>query len=73
MDFSQRMEVTIMNTCFVTKEEHRVKYKSGGRCSQIEYVLCRRKQLKQIKESKVVMRECVLKLRQMVVCHLKLK
>ena len=50
MNFVKKMEVTILNTYSMTKEEHIVMYKSGERSSQIDYVLCGRKHLKEIKD-----------------------
>ncbi|KAI5099282.1 hypothetical protein C0J45_11421 [Silurus meridionalis] len=41
-DFAKRMEMEVVKTYFKKKEEHRVTYKSGGRCTQVDYVLCRR-------------------------------
>ncbi|KAF7695634.1 hypothetical protein C0J45_15325 [Silurus meridionalis] len=42
VDFAKRMEMAVVNTYFKKKEDHRVTYKSGGRCTQVDYVLCRR-------------------------------
>ncbi|KAF7689638.1 hypothetical protein HF521_012991, partial [Silurus meridionalis] len=38
----------------IGKEDHRVTYKSGGRCTQVDYVLCRRCNLKEIGDCKVL-------------------
>ncbi len=38
---AKRMEMAVINTYFKKTEEHRVTYKSGGRCTQVDYVLCR--------------------------------
>ncbi|KAI5088686.1 hypothetical protein C0J45_21258 [Silurus meridionalis] len=40
-------QMAVVNTSFKKKEEHRVRYKSGGRCIQVDYILCRRFNLKE--------------------------
>ncbi|KAI5619406.1 hypothetical protein C0J50_21026 [Silurus asotus] len=47
VDFAKRMEMAVVNTYFKKKEDHRVTYKSGERCTQMDYVLCRRCNLKE--------------------------
>ncbi|KAI5609143.1 hypothetical protein C0J50_6145, partial [Silurus asotus] len=42
VDFAKRMEMAVLNAYFEKMEDHRVTYKSGGRCTQVDYVLrCR--------------------------------
>ena len=48
VDFATRMEMAVLNTYFKKREEHRVTYKSGGRSTQVEYIVCRRAYLKEI-------------------------
>ena len=48
VDFGKRMDLTIVNTYFKKKDEHRVTYKSGGKSTQVDYVMCRRKNLKEM-------------------------
>ena len=55
----KRMEMAMVNTYFMKREEHRVMNKSGGRCTQVDYVLCRRCNLKKIGDCKVVAGENV--------------
>ncbi|KAI5624641.1 hypothetical protein C0J50_15787 [Silurus asotus] len=50
VDFAKRMEIAVVNKFFKKKEEHRVTYKSDGRCTQVDYVLCRRCNLKEIED-----------------------
>ncbi|KAK3512233.1 hypothetical protein QTP70_001094 [Hemibagrus guttatus] len=54
------------------REEHRVAYKSGGRRTQIDYILCRRGNLKEISDCKVVVGESVARQHRMVVCRMTL-
>ncbi|KAK3540508.1 hypothetical protein QTP70_032472, partial [Hemibagrus guttatus] len=49
VDFAKRMDMAVVNTYFQKREEHRVTYKSGGRRTQVDYILCRRGNLKEIK------------------------
>ncbi|KAK3568428.1 hypothetical protein QTP86_006930 [Hemibagrus guttatus] len=54
------------------REEHRVAYKSGGRRTQVDYILCRRGNLKEISDCKVVVGESVARQHRMVVCRMTL-
>ncbi|KAK3569107.1 hypothetical protein QTP86_022139, partial [Hemibagrus guttatus] len=47
VDFAKRMDIAVVNTYFQKREEHRVTYKSGGRSTQVDYILCRRGNLKE--------------------------
>ncbi|KAK2891998.1 hypothetical protein Q8A73_017663 [Channa argus] len=42
VDFAKRMEMAVVNTFFQKRQEHRVTYKSGGRNTQVDDILCRR-------------------------------
>ena len=46
VDFAKRMDLAVANTYFKKKEQHSVTYKSGRKSSQVDYVVCRRKNLK---------------------------
>ena len=48
VDFAVRKDMAVVNTYFKKKEEQRVTFKSGGRCSQVDYILCRRVNLKDV-------------------------
>ncbi|MGL4878533.1 hypothetical protein, partial [Paraclostridium dentum] len=50
VDFAKRMEMAVVNTFFQKSQEHRVTYKSGGRSTQVDYILCRRCNLKEISD-----------------------
>ncbi|KAI5100918.1 hypothetical protein C0J45_9904 [Silurus meridionalis] len=63
----------VVNTYFKKKEDHRVTYKSGGRCTQVDYVLCRRCNLKEIEDCKVLTGDSVARQHQMVVCRMVLE
>ncbi|KAI5086429.1 hypothetical protein C0J45_2298, partial [Silurus meridionalis] len=70
VDFAKRMEMAVVNTYFKKKEDHRVTYKSGGRCTQVTYVLCRRCNLKEIGDCKVLAGDSVARQHRMVVCRM---
>ena len=53
VDFATRMEMAVLNRYFKKSEEHRVLYKSGGRSTLVDYIVCRRAYLKQIGDCKV--------------------
>ena len=63
VDFGKRMDLAIVNTYFKKKDEHRVTYKSGGKSIQVDYVMCRRRNLKKMCNCKVILNECVAKQR----------
>ncbi|KAK3558000.1 hypothetical protein QTP86_005613 [Hemibagrus guttatus] len=72
VDFAKRMDMVVVNTYFQKREEHRVTYKSGGRRTQVDYILCRRGNLKEISDCKVVVGESVARQHRMVVCRMTL-
>ncbi|KAK3539055.1 hypothetical protein QTP86_023495, partial [Hemibagrus guttatus] len=72
VDFAKRMDMAVVNTYFQKREEHRVTYKSGGRRTQVDYILCRRGNLKEISGCKVVVGESVARQHRMVVCRMTL-
>ncbi|KAK3541761.1 hypothetical protein QTP86_003520 [Hemibagrus guttatus] len=72
VDFAKRMDMAVVNTYFQKREEHRATYKSGGRRTQVDYILCRRGNLKEISDCKVVVGESVARQHRMVVCRMTL-
>ncbi|XP_065645283.1 uncharacterized protein LOC136075774 [Hydra vulgaris] len=73
VDFAKRIKMAVVNTYFKKKEEHRVTYKSGGRGTQVNYILCRRRNLKEVSDCKVVPGESVAKQQRMVICRMVLE
>ena len=67
VDFAKRMKMAVINTYFQKREEHKVTYNSGGRSTQIDYILCRRG-IWEIRDCNVVAGKSVDKQHQMVVC-----
>ncbi|KAK2913101.1 hypothetical protein Q8A73_007214 [Channa argus] len=72
VDFAKRMEMAVVNTFFQKRQEHRVTYKSGGRSTQVDYILCRRCNLKEISDCKALVGESVARQHRMVVCKMML-
>ncbi|KAK3529386.1 hypothetical protein QTP70_029773 [Hemibagrus guttatus] len=72
VDFAKRLDMAVVNTYFQKREEHRVTYKSGGRRTQVDYILCRRGNLKEISDCKVVVGESVARQHRMVMCRMTL-
>ena len=70
MDFAKRMEMAVVNTYFQKREEHRGTYKSGARSMKVDYILCRRGNLREISDCKVVVGESVARQHRMVVCRM---
>ena len=70
VDFGKRINLAIVNTYFKKKDEHRVTYKSGGKCTQVDYVMCRRRNLKEMCDFKAILKKCVAKQHRMVVCKM---
>ena len=70
VDFAKRMDLAIVNTYFKKKDEHRVTYKSGNKSNQVDYVMCRRRNLKEMCDCKVIVNECIAKQHHMVVCKM---
>ena len=67
VDFAKRMELAITNTYFVKKPAHRVTYNSGGRSSQVDYVMVRRRRIKEVVDTKVIVSGSVAKQHRIVV------
>ncbi|KAK3556277.1 hypothetical protein QTP70_007055 [Hemibagrus guttatus] len=72
VNFAKRMDMGVVNTYFQKREEHRVTYKSGGRRTQVDYILCRRGNLKEISDCKVVVGESAARQHRIVVCRMTL-
>ena len=67
VNFAKRLDLAIVNTYFKKKDEHRVTYKSGGKSTQVDYVMCRRRNLKEMCDCNVIVNECVAKEHRMLV------
>ena len=73
VDFTTKMEMAVVNTYFKKREKHRVTYKSGGRSTQVNYIMCRRAYLKEIGDCKVIAGDNVAKQHRLLVCRMTLE
>ena len=72
VDFGKIINLAIVNTYFKKKDEYRVTYKSGGKSTQVDYVMCRMRNLKEMCDCEVIVNECVAKQHHMVACKMAL-
>ena len=72
VNFAKKMDLEIVNTYFQKKDKRRVTYKIGGKSTQVDYVMCRRRNLKEMCDCKVIVNECAAKQYSMVVCKIAL-
>ena len=72
VDFGKMMDLAIVNTYFKKRDEERMMYKSGGKSTQVDYVMCRRRNLREMCDCKVIVNECVAKQHRIVVCKMAL-
>lgn len=59
-DFTKRVEMAVVNTFFQNKCEHRVTCKSGSRSTQVDYILCRGCNLKEVSSRPVYLPSIVI-------------
>ena len=60
LSFAQAYNLVLANTYFQKKDEHLITYKSGDRCSTVDYIITRREKLNTIKDCKVIPGECAI-------------
>ena len=53
LEIATAHEMVVVNAFFMKPEQHLITHQSGGHCSQIDYVLLRKKDLKVSKNIKV--------------------
>ena len=58
-DFAMAFDLSIVNTFFEKRPNHLVSYKSGGRESQTDFLICRRQQPNEVKNCMVINGESV--------------
>ena len=54
VDFAERRELIVSNTMFVRWSTQRLTYSGGGANTQMDYILVRRKRMKEVWDSKVI-------------------
>ena len=73
VDFAMSFDMAIVNTFFKKKREHLITYRSGGRSSQIDYLLYKRSKLLEVKNCKVIPGDHVAPQHRLVCMDLNLK
>ncbi|XP_042858763.1 craniofacial development protein 2-like [Penaeus japonicus] len=67
VDFAHRTDMAVIKTYYSKRESHNVTYTSGGRHTQIDYILCRIMHLKEGRDCKVIPGESVAKQHHVVI------
>ena len=73
LEVAQSLDLIFANTLFKKKEEHLVTYKSGGSTSQIDFILVKRKDRKEILNCKVIPGEDLTKQHRLIVMDYKIR
>ena len=73
LDFALSFDMAIVNSFFTKKMEHQITYKSGGRMSKIDYILCRRIHLREVRDCKVIPGEHVTPQHRLLCMDMKVK
>ena len=61
VDFTKRMELATTNTYFVKKPAYIVTYNSGGRSSQVDYVMVKKRSIKKVVDTRIIVGESIAK------------
>ena len=72
VDFGKRMDLAIVNNYLKKKDKHKMTYKGGGKSTQVDNVMCRRRNLKEMCNCQVRVNECIAKQHHMVACKMAL-
>ncbi|XP_037794179.1 uncharacterized protein LOC119589655 [Penaeus monodon] len=73
LDFVAANNLAVTNTYFKKKDSRKITYTSGGVNSQVDYVICRRSELKRVQDCKVLPGEAVAKQHKVVICTATMK
>jgi hypothetical protein len=73
LDFSSAFDLTITNTCFRKREEHLITYRSGVSCSQIDFFLFRKSDMKICLDCKVIHEESLTSQHRVMVMNVRVK
>ncbi|XP_047502966.1 uncharacterized protein LOC125048346 [Penaeus chinensis] len=68
LEFVAANNLAITNTYFQKSDSRRITYTSGGVNSQVDYIICRRSELKRVQDCKVLPGEAVAKQHKVVTC-----
>ena len=73
MDFATAYEMRLMNTYYKKRENHLVTYNSGGRRSQIDFIMLRKEYIKECKNCKVLPKEAITTQHRVLIAELEVK
>lgn len=73
LECAESVDMAIVNTFYEKPDEHLITYKSGSHATQIDYVLVRRRDLKMIRNCKVIPGEAVVAQHRLVCAVLNIK
>ena len=73
VDFAIARNMAVVNTYFQKRLTRRVTYISGEQLTQVDYIMCRRKDLKQVTDCFVLPKEAVAKQHKLVVCKVRMQ
>ena len=73
VEFAMANELAVVNTYFKKRSSRCITYASGGKEAQMDYILCRRRELKTVQDCKVLPNEAVAKQHQLVISKLELE
>ncbi|KAJ0970135.1 hypothetical protein J5N97_023012 [Dioscorea zingiberensis] len=73
LDFALAHDLVLTNTCFKKRESHLITFKNGGNCSQIDFLVTRRRDKSICKDCKVIPGEALTTQHRLVVLDVKKK
>ena len=73
VEFAMANELAVVNTYFKKRSSRCITYASGGKEAQVDYILCRRRELKTVQDCKVLPNEAVAKQHKLVISKLELE
>ena len=73
MDFATAYQMRLMNTYYTKRENHLVTYNSGGRRSQIDFIMLRKEYIKECKNCKVLPKGAITIQHRVLIAELEVK
>ena len=73
VDFAAANQLAIANTFFKKRTSRRSTYTSGGRNTQVDYILCWGTDLQNVQDCKVLPKEAVAKQHKLMVCEVEVQ
>ena len=73
MDFATAYQMRLMNTYYTKRDNHLVTYNSGGRRSQIDFIMLRKEYIKECKNCKVLPKGAITTQHRVLIAELEVK